>query len=114
MNQPFHPPLIALLTDFGTADPYVGVMKGVIAGRCPLAHVIDITHAIQAQNIKQGAYLLRAAYRYFPAHTIFLTVVDPEVGTVRRPIGIETNQGMYIGPDNGIFSCVLENVQIRA
>src|SRR5260221_13192750 len=66
LNPTLLPPLIALLTDFGTIDPYVGVMKGVIASHCPAAQVIDITHEICPQNTRQGAYLLRSAYRHFP------------------------------------------------
>lgn len=114
MNHPPRQPLIALLTDFGTSDPYVGVMKGVIATRCPSAQVIDITHEVRPQNVQQGAYLLRTAYRYFPAHTIFVAVVDPGVGTARQPVGIETSHGVYVGPDNGIFSSVLQSTDIRA
>jgi hypothetical protein len=101
-------PLVALLSDFGTSDPYVGVMKGVIATRCPEAQFIDITHAISPQNIQQAAYLLRSAYRYFPPHTIFLVVVDPGVGTGRQPVAIKTDHGTFVGPDNGVFSSVLD------
>jgi S-adenosylmethionine hydrolase len=103
-------PLIALLTDFGTSDPYVGVMKGVIASRCPAARVIDITHAVGPQNVRQAAYLLYTAYRYFPAHTVFLVVVDPGVGTARRPVAVQTGHGLYVGPDNGVLSLVLDTV----
>ena len=102
-------PVIALLTDFGNVDAYVGMMKGVIAMRCPSAQVIDITHEIQPQNVRQGAYLLGSSSRYFPPRTVFVAVVDPGVGTSRRPIGIETDQGLYIGPDNGIFTTILED-----
>ncbi|MEP7289811.1 MAG: SAM-dependent chlorinase/fluorinase [Chloroflexota bacterium] len=101
-------PLIALLTDFGTSDPYVGVMKGVMASRCPDAQFIDITHEVDPQNIQQGAYLLRSAYQYFPSYTVFLVVVDPGVGTLRRPLAIKTDHGLYVGPDNGVFSGVLD------
>jgi S-adenosyl-L-methionine hydrolase (adenosine-forming) len=103
-------PLIALLTDFGTSDPYVGVMKGVIASRCEAARTIDITHDVNPQNVRQAAYLLRSAYRYFPAHTVFLVVVDPGVGTTRRPVAIQTGQGRFVGPDNGVFSAVLDEI----
>jgi S-adenosylmethionine hydrolase len=101
-------PLVALLSDFGTSDPYVGVMKGVIATRCPDAQFIDITHEISPQNIQQAAYLLRSAYRYFPPHTIFLVVVDPGVGTGRQPVAIKTDHGTFVGPDNGVFSTVVD------
>jgi S-adenosylmethionine hydrolase len=104
------PPLIALLTDFGTSDPYVGVMKGVIAARCPQAVTIDITHEVSPQNVRQAAYLLRSAYRYFPPCTVFLVVVDPGVGTARRAVAIQTSHGLYVGPDNGVFSAVIEEI----
>src|SRR5258706_1322237 len=103
-------PLVALLTDFGTSDAYVGVMKGVILSRCPDVRFIDITHHVSPQNIRQAAYLLHSAYRYFPAHTIFLTVVDPGVGTERGALVIQTDHGIYVGPDNGLFSSILEEV----
>ena len=103
-------PLVALLTDFGTSDAYVGVMKGVILSRCPDVRFIDITHDVSPQNIRQAAYLLHSAYRYFPAHTIFLTVVDPGVGTERGALAIQTDHGIYVGPDNGLFSSILEEV----
>jgi S-adenosyl-L-methionine hydrolase (adenosine-forming) len=104
-------PLVALLTDFGTSDPYVGVMKGIIAARCPAAKTIDITHAVNPQNIRQAAYLLHTAYRYFPAYTVFLVVVDPGVGTARHPLVIQTDHGVYIGPDNGVFSLILDEAR---
>src|SRR5258708_19127376 len=103
-------PLIALLTDFGTSDPYVGVMKGVMANHCPDAQFIDITHAVLPQNVRQAGYLLRSAYRYFPPHTVFLVVVDPGVGTKRNALAIKTDHGSYVGPDNGVFSAVLDEV----
>ncbi|HLY29202.1 MAG TPA: SAM-dependent chlorinase/fluorinase [Aggregatilineales bacterium] len=108
--MPQSQPVIALLTDFGTSDVYVGIMKGVIATRCPSARLIDMTHEVTAQNIRQAAYLLRSAYRYFPPHTIFLVVVDPGVGTSRRALAIETDRGTFVGPDNGVFGGVLEEV----
>jgi len=103
-------PLIALLTDFGTSDPYVGVMKGVMATRCPAARFIDISHDVNPQGVQQAAYLLRSAYRYFPTHTIFLVVVDPGVGTARSPLAVKTDHGLFVGPDNGVFSGVLDEV----
>jgi S-adenosylmethionine hydrolase len=104
-------PLIALLTDFGTSDAYVGIMKGVIIARCPEVRFIDISHAIAPQNIRQAAYLLQSAYRYFPTHTVFLVVVDPGVGTRRNAIAVKTDHGTYIGPDNDVFSAVLDQVE---
>ncbi|MCC7207326.1 MAG: SAM-dependent chlorinase/fluorinase [Anaerolineae bacterium] len=103
-------PLVALLTDFGSADPYAGVMKGVLAARCPGVQTIDITHAVAPQRVAQGAYLLRVAYRYFPPHTVFLCVVDPGVGTARRGLAIQTPYGAFVGPDNGLFSLALDDI----
>lgn len=101
---------IALLTDFGTSDHYVGVMKGVIAGICPDVQVIDITHAIEPQNVRQGAFTLFNAYRYFPAGTLFVAVVDPGVGSVRQAIGVQAGGYTFIAPDNGLLSDVLHEI----
>lgn len=106
-------PVIALLTDFGLQDGYVGVMKGVILSICPTAQIIDISHHIAPQDIRQGAYVLMTAYRYMPAGTIFVGVVDPGVGTSRKPIAVQTNQGIFIGPDNGLFSYVFGQVEVQ-
>lgn len=100
-------PLVALMTDFGMSDTYVGVMKGVLLSRCPAAHLVDLTHNIAPQAISQAAYLLRNVHRYFPPHTVFLTVVDPSVGTERRAVAFRTEHGTFVGPDNGVFSGVL-------
>ncbi|RPJ01692.1 MAG: hypothetical protein EHM39_02940, partial [Chloroflexi bacterium] len=108
MNQT---PTIVLLTDFGLSDTYVGTMKGVILSICPAARLIDLTHAVEPQHIRQAAYLLLTAYRYFPPHAVFLVVVDPGVGTARQPIAIETDHGVYVAPDNGVLSYVLSQVQ---
>jgi len=105
--DPLHPPIIALLTDFGTADGYVGVMKGVALGICPLARLIDLTHEVPPQDVRTGAWLLATAWRAFPAGTIFLGVVDPGVGTSRRPIALAAGGRTFVGPDNGLFSFVL-------
>lgn len=106
-------PVIAMLTDFGTTDIYVGIMKGVIATFAPSAQVIDITHAVPPQDVIQGAYLLKAAYRYFPPHTIFIGVVDPGVGTQRRAVAIRTDHGIFIAPDNGLLSPILQAQRVR-
>lgn len=100
-------PLIALLTDFGLDDSYVGVMKGVILGINPEARLIDITHRIQPQNVQQAAFVLLNAYRYFPVDTIFLTIVDPGVGSKRRPIGVRAGSYYFIAPDNGLLTYAL-------
>lgn len=99
--------LITLLTDFGTSDTYVGQMKGVIAGINPDAQVMDITHAVRPQQIKQGAFLAQTAWHAFPAGTVHVAVVDPGVGTERRGIVIVTGQRTFVGPDNGVLSAAL-------
>lgn len=97
-------PCIAMLTDFGERDAYVGIMKGIIAGICPAARVIDLTHGIPAQDVRDGAWQLLSAYAYFPDGTIFLCVVDPQVGTRRRAIGVRAGAYCFIGPDNGLLA----------
>ena len=97
-------PVITLLTDFGTADHFVGVMKGVIRGICPEAEIVDLTHEVRPFEISQGAFLLAQAYRYFPPKTIHVAVVDPGVGTSRRPLLVETAKQYFIGPDNGVLA----------
>ena len=106
-------PVITLLTDFGLSDAYVGTMKGAILSICPGAQLIDLTHTIQPQNVRQAAYVLLTAYRYFPPHTIFLVVVDPGVGTARRPIAVATDHGFYVAPDNGVLSYIQPHVHIQ-
>lgn len=100
-------PIITLLTDFGLEDVYVGIMKGVIAGIHPQAHIIDLTHQIPPQNIALGSFQLGNAYQHFPPGTIHVAVVDPGVGSHRRAIAIQMPSSILIGPDNGLFSHVL-------
>jgi S-adenosylmethionine hydrolase len=103
-RAPRHPPTVALLTDFGYRDHYAGVMRGVIASIAPAARVLDLTHGIPAQWISAGALVLRESWRFFPARTIFVAVVDPGVGTERKPLVIETRAGTrFVGPDNGLL-----------
>ena len=99
--------LITLTTDFGYHDAFVGIMKGVIFAINPQAQVIDLSHGIPAQDIVAGALMLRHAIGYFPRGTIHVAVVDPGVGTPRRPLLIESDGSYFIGPDNGIFSLTL-------
>lgn len=106
-------PVIALLSDFGTRDHYAGTMKGVILGICPGATLVDITHDVPPHDILQGALQLSAAYRYFPAHTIFLCVVDPGVGTARRAIAVEAGDYLFVAPDNGLLTMVLAEAPAR-
>lgn len=101
------PPVIALLTDFGLLDPYVGVMKGVIYSINPRVLVVDITHGIEPQNIRQGGYLLWSAYRYFPSNTVYVAIVDPGVGSTRRILGARTPRGTFLAPDNMLLDFIL-------
>ena len=98
--------IIALLTDFGTQDYFVGAMKGVILSINKKAQIIDITHEIPPQNIQSASFTLRACYRDFPAKTIFTAVVDPGVGSDRRAILVETKDYYFIAPDNGLLSFI--------
>ncbi|GIV16292.1 MAG: hypothetical protein KatS3mg022_1727 [Armatimonadota bacterium] len=104
--------IITLLTDFGTVDTYVGVMKGVIASLCPHATVIDLTHEVPPQDIATGAFLLDVSVDYFPEGTIHVAVVDPGVGTARKPLALRTAKAFFVGPDNGIFTLVLQRQKL--
>jgi S-adenosylmethionine hydrolase len=96
-------PIITLLTDFGSRDAFVGVMKGVILGIAPDVRLIDLTHEIPAQDLIAGALILRSAVPYFPAGSVHVAVVDPGVGSARRAIVVETDRGLLVGPDNGVL-----------
>lgn len=98
---------IALITDFGLQDGYVGIMKGAIACINPHLTVIDITHKIPPQNIAAGRFCLMNAYPYFPDGTVYIAVIDPGVGSQRRGVAIQFSQGYLVGPDNGLFSGLL-------
>jgi S-adenosylmethionine hydrolase len=95
--------IITLTTDFGTGDGYVGTMKGVILRINPQATIVDITHEIAPQSVEQGAFLFAASARYFPANAIHVLVIDPGVGSTRRPIAVQTGETTYVAPDNGIL-----------
>jgi S-adenosyl-L-methionine hydrolase (adenosine-forming) len=106
-------PIITLLTDFGLSDYYVAAMKGVILRRSPMVDIVDISHEISPQNILSAAYVLFGAYDYFPAGTIHVVVVDPGVGSARRPIVVKAGQYYFVGPDNGVFSFVLRQADYQ-
>jgi hypothetical protein len=101
-------PVISLLTDFGTADYYVGAVKGAILSVNPGAVIADITHEIPPQDTAAGAFTLLAAYKTFPPGTIHLAVVDPGVGSTRRPIIVTANEQFFVGPDNGLFTYIYD------
>jgi S-adenosylmethionine hydrolase len=102
--------IITLLTDFGIEDSYVGAMKGVILSAYPKAIIVDVTHAVRPYTILEGAYLLDAAWRSFPAGTVHLAVVDPGVGGRRGGIAFSAGEHFFVGPNNGIFSFLHEPV----
>jgi S-adenosyl-L-methionine hydrolase (adenosine-forming) len=99
---------ITLLTDFGTADYFVGAMKGAILSINPQAVIVDITHEIPAQDVAAGAWQLLAAFDTFPEGTIHVAVVDPGVGSQRRPIVVAGANHLFVGPDNGIFTHIFD------
>jgi S-adenosylmethionine hydrolase len=98
--------IITLLTDFGTADPFVAGIKGVILSINPRATIVDITHEIPPHEIRQAAYVLKSAYRYFPKKTIHIVVVDPGVGGPRKPLLVVNPRGRFLAPDNGVLSYI--------
>jgi S-adenosylmethionine hydrolase len=102
-------PIIALLTDFGTRDHYVGAMKGAILSVAPEAQVVDLLHDLDPHDVEGGAYALGAAYRAFPPGTVFAAVVDPGVGSTRRGIAVEAGAHRFVGPDNGLMTAIFED-----
>jgi hypothetical protein len=108
--------IVTLTTDFGTRDPYAGVMKAMVLTANPDARLVDITHEIPARDIVIAAFTLARAYEYFPAGTIHVAVVDPEVGEKRKSIAVLTQNYIFVGPDNGVFTMVLQrekSIEIR-
>jgi len=103
--------LVTLTTDFGGSDHFAGVMRGVILGVNPAAQVVDICNAVNSFDVLDGAPTISQAYRYFPSDTIHLVVVDPSVGTPRRPLLVRTEKHFFIAPDNGVLSLVIEQEQ---
>jgi S-adenosylmethionine hydrolase len=99
--------LITLTTDFGVRDSFVGVMKGVILGICPDARLVDLTHEIAPQDVRGAQLALESAVAFFPPGTIHLAVVDPGVGSARRPLALESGGQRFVGPDNGLFTFTL-------
>jgi len=99
-------PVLTLTTDFGLADHYVAAMKGAILNVCPEARIVDVSHLVAPYAIAEGAYLIAQAYSAFPPKTVHVVVVDPGVGTARRPILVEAGGQYFLGPDNGVLSMV--------
>jgi S-adenosylmethionine hydrolase len=108
-TRPEHP-VITLITDFGTSDHYVGAMKGVMLGICPQAQVVDISHDVTPYAIPEGAFTVAQAWSCFPAGTVHLVVVDPGVGSARRPVLVEAAGHYFVGPDNGVLTMLYDAV----
>jgi S-adenosylmethionine hydrolase len=105
--------LITLTSDFGLKDPYVAEMKGVILTINPQATIIDVTHSVEKFNFSLGSFILASAAPYFPKDTIHMVVIDPDVGTERRAILIQTKRGFFVGPDNGVLMLAAQNQGIE-
>jgi len=105
--------VIALTTDFGLVDPWVGIMKGVIATRAPGVPVIDVSHGVPPQDVLAGALVLAHAAPWFPPRTIQVAVVDPGVGSERRALCVETERALFVGPDNGLLSLAARAPAVR-
>jgi S-adenosyl-L-methionine hydrolase (adenosine-forming) len=103
-----HQSIATLTSDFGSKDPYVGIMKGVMLKINPLLTIVDITHNIRPQNIAEAAFAVETGFSYFPHRSIHVVVVDPGVGSARRPILVSADYHYFIGPDNGIFSRIYQ------
>ena len=106
-------PIVTLTTDFGGGSYYVGAMKGVILRTAPEAQLVDISHQIPPQDVLAAAFVLRHAACEFPPGTVHLAVVDPGVGTRRRPLVVQSNGHLWVGPDNGLFSFVLDRADCQ-
>lgn len=100
-------PIVALLTDFGTASPYTAQMKGVILSHCPEAAVVDITHEVPPFGLSQAALFMEASRAHFPQHAVFAAVVDPGVGSERRIVGLIKDRQTFLAPDNGLLGLVV-------
>ena len=105
--------IITLTTDFGTSDHFVGAMKGVILGFAGQAQIVDITHEIQPFEVTEGAFVIAQGYRYFPKGTIHVVVIDPGVGSTRRPILAEADGHFFVAPDNGVLSMIFGQNKAR-
>ncbi|MHC1578729.1 MAG: SAM hydrolase/SAM-dependent halogenase family protein [Dehalococcoidia bacterium] len=103
-------PIVTLTTDFGYDDAYVGAVKGAILSINPEANIIDISHSIRPQNIREAAFILDIAYRYFPKQTVHLAIVDPGVGSERRGIILKTSSAIFVVPDNGILTYIVDDL----
>ncbi len=106
-------PVVALLTDFGVRDHYAGTMKGVVLSICPETTLVDISHDVPPHDVLSASLELAASFKFFPPGTVFLVVVDPGVGSSRRPIAAEAGDYRFVAPDNGVLSAVFKDVAPR-
>jgi S-adenosyl-L-methionine hydrolase (adenosine-forming) len=100
--------IITLTTDFGLSDPFVGIMKGVILAITPNAQLVDISHDVPSYDIAEATFMVESMYRYFPDGTVHIVVIDPGVGSARRPLAAAAQGHLFVAPDNGVLSTVLE------
>src|SRR5438046_10516008 len=105
--------IVVLLTDYGLQDPYAGILKGALLSVNPEARIVDLTHEIPPQDVREGGRVLSAARAYFPAGTLFVSVVDPRVGTDRAILGVATDRHFFLAPDNGLLSFLDRDGSIR-
>lgn len=106
-------PVVGLLSDFGLKEPYIAEMKAVILSICEDVQIIDISHGISKFDIRMGAFVLASAVPYFPKGTVYVAVVDPGVGTERRPVVVETERSLLVGPDNGLLMLAAQREGVR-
>jgi S-adenosyl-L-methionine hydrolase (adenosine-forming) len=104
--------IVSLLTDFGLKDPYVGIMKGVMLTINPALTVVDVAHQIEPQDVREAAFVIPDYYRFFPPATVHLCVVDPTVGSARKPLAVLKDGYIFVGPDNGLFSFLLDGATV--
>jgi S-adenosylmethionine hydrolase len=103
-------PIVTLTTDFGYDDPYVAAVKGAILNINPAASIVDVTHSVRPQDILQAAFILNVAYRCFPKQTVHVAIVDPGVGSERRGVILKTSSALFVAPDNGILSYIIDDL----
>lgn len=106
INQPALPPVVALLSDFGSNDWFVGTMKGVVLSICPSASLVDICHEVGKHRVEEGAFILNTSHRFFPDGTIFTCIVDPAVGSEQEPLIARSERHYFLAPNNGLLTFV--------
>jgi S-adenosyl-L-methionine hydrolase (adenosine-forming) len=106
--------IVTLLSDFGTKDPFVGVMKGVLLARCPRLSIVDLAHGVAAQDVVEGGFWLARCFRWFPPATVHLAVVDPGVGSARAAVAVSAHGHFFVGPDNGLLALAAGGGEVRA